>query len=301
MTKKFFSLIALLSIFFAKSTFAQELDCAVIVNTQQVQSTDKRIFTDMQKNLEQFINDREWTSLKFQNSERIKCSIALNIEEMPSSTSFKGTATITAVRPVYDTNYETMSLLVFADKEWVFEYTQGQPLEYVQNSFTNNLTSLLSYYALIIIGMHEDSFASKGGQEQLDEAREIANAAQSSGYPGWQAFGNPNSRYFIIDDLFNGQMEEFRPGFYNYHRHGLDMMTQDPDQSREKVLEFLSQIKQMNTYKPSSPLIRNFFYAKADELSNLFAEGDMTVRKQAYEILVSVNPTESDKYAKIIK
>ncbi|MEJ0032292.1 MAG: DUF4835 family protein [Bacteroidota bacterium] len=62
----------------------------------------------------------------YKNYERINCAIFLNISKMPSIGNFVASAQITAARPVYGSNYETV-LLNFADREWEFEYIESLP------------------------------------------------------------------------------------------------------------------------------------------------------------------------------
>ncbi|BDD07760.1 DUF4835 domain-containing protein [Fulvitalea axinellae] len=279
---------------------AQELDCRVVINADNVEATDKRVFQEMERAFAEFLNNRPWTDMTYQRHERIKCNLILNVEDMPSIGNFSGTATVQAARPVFDASYETMSFYVFADKEWVFEYTESQPLEYAENTYVNNLTSLLSYYAYLIIGTHQDTFSPLGGTKYLDRARDILNATQGQQRPGWESFSGPNSRYWLVEDLLNTRMENFRKGMYDYHRKGLDIYAEKPEEAMKNVMGFLRNLKELNSLRPNSLLLRSFFQAKADELANMFSKGNMTLRKEAYEILTQVNPTESDKYEKIL-
>lgn len=45
---------------------AQELEAKIIVNSNQIQGTDKAVFDNLQQTLEQFVNDHQWTNLQFQ-------------------------------------------------------------------------------------------------------------------------------------------------------------------------------------------------------------------------------------------
>src|SRR5204862_5560588 len=117
--------------------------------------------------------------------EKINCSIFLNISRMPSIGSFAANAQITAARPIYNTNYETV-IFNFADREFEFEYIESQPMEYNDNAYINNLTSMLAFYAYTIIGMDSDSFSEKGGDPYIQKALMVVNNAQSSNRPGWQ-------------------------------------------------------------------------------------------------------------------
>ena len=278
---------------------AQELICNVRVNAENVETTDRQIFQDMQRNFTEFLNQTNWTELDYKQQERIKCNFIINVQEMPSIGRFKATATIQSSRPVYNTDYETPLFYVFADKEWVFDYSASQPIELVENSFANNISSLLSYYAFLIIGMNHDSFGSESGKMYLDKAQQIMLAAQSTTFPGWKN-DSPSNRFWIIDDLLNNNFSKFRQGVYEYHRKGLDLFTDQPEEARKNILTFLKTLPKIKNQRPSSILLQNFFMAKNDELSNMFSKGDMKIRKEAYDILSRLNPTEIKKYDKIL-
>jgi len=140
----------------------QELNCQVLVNSDRAQTTEKRVFTDMEIAFAQFLNERKWTNDVFQPEEKINCNILITIESQNSITSFNATVQIQSARPIFDTNYETI-LLNFADREWQFQYTESLPLFFNENAFNSNLTSMLAFYAYIILGLDYDSFSKLGG------------------------------------------------------------------------------------------------------------------------------------------
>src|SRR5882762_3152468 len=127
------------------SASAQELNFKVTVNADQIQTTDRNVFKDMERSFANFLNARKWTQDSYKNYEKINCAIFLNISKMPSIGNFVASAQITAARPIYGGNYETV-LLNFADREWEFEYIESLPLEYNDNAYMTNLTSMLAFY-----------------------------------------------------------------------------------------------------------------------------------------------------------
>src|SRR3954469_10469910 len=135
--------------------FSQELNFKVTVNADQIQTTDRNVFKDMERSFANFLNSRKWTQDSYKNYERINCSIFLNISKMPSIGNFIASAQITVARPVYGSNYETV-LLNFADREWEFEYIESLPLEYNDNTYITNLTSMLAFYAYMVLGFDYD-------------------------------------------------------------------------------------------------------------------------------------------------
>ena len=279
---------------------AQELNCNVTVNADRVQTTERGIFKDMEKSFSQFMSTTKWTRDSYQPFERIHCNLNITIEQMPSIGSFQATVHIQSARPVYNTNYETL-LLNFADRDWQFEYTESQPLEYTDNVYASNLVSMLSYYAYVILGMDYDSFGKLSGDPMFNKALNIVNLAQPSNRAGWQAFDSNRNRYWLIENLTNQQMSPVREGMYEYHRLALDKFHDDPDAARQKILDVLKNIQKVNDLRPNSILIIAFFDAKSDELLNIFSQGNIQVRRQAYEIITRIDPTKSDRFKTILQ
>ncbi|HQQ98352.1 MAG TPA: DUF4835 family protein [Cyclobacteriaceae bacterium] len=279
-------------------TRGQELNCKVTINADQIQTSDRNVFKDMERSIALFMNSRKWSTDIYKNHERINCAIFLNISRMPSIGSFIASAQITVARPVYNSNYETV-LMNFADREWEFEYIESQPLEYNDNAYINNLTSMLAYYAYIILGMDYDSFAEKGGDPYFQKALMVVNNAQSSNRPGWQSIGSNRNRYNFIENINNTQMAELRKNTYRYHRQALDTFDKNPDESRQMILNVLKNIKTVWQIYPNSIFIISFFDAKANELVNIFSEGNIGVRREAFDLLTALDP-KRNIYQKII-
>jgi len=280
--------------------YGQELNCQVTVNADRVQTTERNIFRDMEISFQQFMNNNKWTNDVFQSHEKIDCNLNITIESMPSIGSFNATVQVQAARPVFDTNYETL-LLNFADREWQFEYVESMPLEYYANTFNNNLVSMLSFYAYIILGLDYDSYGLLAGEPYYTVAQDIVTLAQSSNRVGWQAFDSNRNRYWLVENLKNQQMEGIRQGLYYYHRMGLDRFITSPDEARNEILNVLKELQKVKDIKPNAIIVISFFDAKTDEIIRIFSEGNIQVRRQAYNILTEIDPTKTEKYQMIIQ
>ncbi|HNP94483.1 MAG TPA: DUF4835 family protein [Cyclobacteriaceae bacterium] len=291
-------LLSILFLFTALGGVAQELNFKVIVNAEQIQTTDRAVFKDMERAFANFLNTRKWTNDSYKNYEKINGTLFLNITKMPSIGNFTANAQITSARPVYNTNYESV-LFNFADREWEFEYIESLPLEYNDNTYINNLTSMLAFYAYIVLGMDYDSFSELGGTPYFQRALTVVNNAQSSNRPGWQALGSNRNRYALIENLNNPQMVELRKNTYRYHRQALDSFDKTPDQSRQVVLEVLKNVKTVWTIYPNAIFVISFFDTKSTELVNIFSDGNLSVRREAYDILNTLDP-KRNIYQKII-
>lgn len=278
----------------------QELNCSVTINATQVETSDRGIFKDMENAIEQFMNGRKWTNDNFKTHEKINCNFLITITRLESVTNFTATVQVRSSRPVFNTNYSSL-LFNFADREWVFEYVESMPLEYNDNTFTTNLTSMLAVYAYLILGVDYDSFSDLGGTPYYQKALNVVNNAQQSNFAGWQALGSNRNRYWLVENFNNPQMVDLRKAIYSYHRLGLDTFDKDPDKSREVILKGLRDIKKVRDVNPNAILVISFFDAKGKELANIFSEGNVQQRREAYDIITSIDPSNRSSYEKIIQ
>lgn len=285
-----------------KSTsWAQELNFTVNINAEVVQTTERAIFDEMKNAFEDFLNNQNWTSDNYNRNERIKANLILTIRDQPSVGQFTANAQIQFVRPVYGSSYETL-LLNYADRDWQFQYTISQRMQFNENSFTNNITALLSYYAFIALGLDYDSFSPLGGTDFYEQAQRIVNNAQNNGGIGWGQFQNRRNRYWLAENLFtNEQYEPVRQALYNYHINGLDRFQEDPEAARLTILSALENIQEVNSILPNAVLIRSFLDAKNEEITDIFSRGDMDIRRDVYNIMLKLDPARRSGYQQMVE
>jgi hypothetical protein len=278
---------------------SQELLCEINMNNAGVQSVDPRVLTDMKRAIKDFMNQRRWTNDNFKTEERIKCTIALSLSGTVGN--YTATAQIIASRPVYGTSYET-KLLNFLDKDWAFQYVEGQPLDFQPGTFTNNLTSLLAYYAYIIIGLDYDSFSKLGGKNYYQLAQQVGQNALQGGLKGWNQFDGTNTRYFLLENLMSQQFASFREALYEYHRKGLDTYADKPDDTRPLLLEVLKRLKVAFEQRPTSIFVKTFIDMKSDEFKKILLGSTKPEQKQeAYALLIFIDPQNTESYTELIR
>ncbi len=282
------------------TALGQELNCSIFVNAERVESTEREVFKEMEIAFAQFLNNRKWTNDNFTQDERINCNIVLNVQNMPSVGIFDATVQIVSARPVYGTSYESI-VFNFADRDWDFEYNESQPLQFDDNVFTNNITSLLAFYAYTIIGLDYDTFGKLGGDQYFQKAWNLVNVAQQSGRSGWDQFDSNRNRYWLAENLINIQMRPIREGLYDYHRLGLDVFEEKPEDARRTISDVLKKTQGVNQSRPNSILTIAFLDAKTDEITQIFSEGNPSVRRDTYNTLVKLDPSNTDKYQPLIK
>jgi len=279
---------------------AQELNCTVSVISPAIQNTEKRIFETLQNDLREFMNSTAWTSDVFAIEERIECSILITITEKISGDKFKATMQIQSSRPAYMTSYNTVMLNV-NDQDFVFNYVESQPIQFQENQHINNLSSVMAFYAYMIIGSDYDSFSPKGGEPYFQKALQIVNNAQGEGERGWKAFEGTKNRYWLIENMLNARYEGFREMIYKYHRQGLDLMQSDLESGRKAITECIEPLKKLRLDQPNSYLLTVFFTAKVDEFINIFKEAFPDVKTKVANDLMQADPANANKYQTIIK
>ena len=282
------------------TTFSQELKTKVLVNTDQLESSENYIFEELQNNIEQFLNNQIWTEDKYLNEEKINCNFIINILEEPSTGIYEATVQIVSSRPIFNSSYESI-ILNHGDREWIFEYLPSQNIEYIENGVNDNLSSLLSFYANIIIGMDNDSFENLGGNDNFQKAWKIVNDSQQSGYKGWDQFGSKQNRYWLCENFINPEFKIVRESIYNYHINGMDNFYSDSDNSRVNILQNLSEINKINKSKFNSTILTIFLNAKSDELTNVFLNANLSMKRDAFNLLSELSPSRSDLFNKILQ
>ncbi len=279
---------------------AQELNCTVSVISPQVQNTEKRIFETLQNDIRQFLNSTSWTNDSYKLEERIACSILITVTERISSDKFKASIQVQVSRPIFNTSYSSV-LMNVNDQDFTFNYVESQQLQFQENQHISNLTSVLAYYAYMIIGMDYDSFSEKGGEPYFQKAFQIVNNAQNEAERGWKSADGSKNRYWLVENLLNARFDNFRKVLYRYHRLGLDMMQADIESGRRAIFESLPDLKKIRQSEPNSYLLQSFFTAKADEFVNIFSQGLPDTKNKASQLLMEMDPSNSNKYQKITK
>jgi hypothetical protein len=287
---------------FAIAVNAQELRCDIRINTSQVQRTNRQIFETLQSSINDLVNGRVWSNYKFSNNERIECSMLLNIQDYTGD-QFKGTLQIQVRRPVFNTSYNTV-LFNYIDNDIDFTYQEYQPLEFSETSHLSNLSSLLAYYANIIIGLNFDSYALESGNEFFQKAEKIVNNAQNAMERGWRAGESTSrkNRYWLITNILSEDYAPVREFMYKYHRLGLDIMYDKVVEGRSNIAESLKLLQTLNNNRPDPFMhfLQVVLDAKSDEFVNIFQESMDDEKRRVVAILNQIDPSHTDKYKNIM-
>jgi hypothetical protein len=298
-------LVVLLSLVISFRAGAQELNCSVTVNSDQLvaqQKTDAQTVEQMRSYISEFMNNQKWTNDRFSQEERIKCKLNINLVRSPSQGNFEATAQFVVTRPVYNSNYET-ALFTYVDRTFNFTFLPNTPMMFNENNYTEELPFTLAFYAMIALAFDYDSFSPNGGTPYIQRAFNIATLARNSSsfQRAWSTTGDTRNRYWLIENLMNQQLDPFRKAVYEYHRLGLDVAVENPVGCRKQVLSSLVTIKQVVQMKPSSVAINSFFDAKSEEYYKVLSEGTAEEKQQAFSLLSSMDPGKTEMYRRLIQ
>ncbi len=283
---------------------AQELKCNVQVVSQQVQGTNKQVFETLQSAIYEFMNNKVWTNHVYGTEERIECNLMFNIQEQLSADEFRGTLQIQSRRPVFNTNYFTV-MLNYMDNDIQFRYIEFEPLEFDPTSHISNLTSILAYYAYMILALDYDSFGFEGGTPFLQAAEKIVDNAQNVPEKGWKPFDNTShkNRYWLVKDFLDTDYAPIREFMYRYHRQGLDLMDSKAVETRAEIAINLELLQTVYRKKPDPFMhpMHVLFDAKADEFVNVFSESFPEEKARVAAIFNEIDQANATKYKAIVE
>ena len=282
---------------FSFSINAQELNCSFSINYSQIPGTNKQVFETLETSINNFMN-RVWTNHVFNAVERIDCNFLLTVNKWEEG-KFECELQIQSRRPVFNSSYNT-TMYNFVDKDIAFEYIEYDQLDYSESSFINNLTSVLAYYAYIIIGFDYDSFSLYGGDPFFEQAEKIVQNANNSGYLGWQGSDSRlrRNRYWLVTNILHPDYKKVREFYYNYHRLGLDILEGDVEKGRDVIFQSLMSMKELYDSKPD-PFMHYLVVTietKGDEIVDIFSEASPEQKNQVYDILKTIDPGGLSKY-----
>jgi len=297
---KYISLLCLFLLGSLTSISAQELRVSCRVNAQKAQA-DPQVFKSLETAIEEFMNNQKWTEDVFYQDEQIEVNLQITISEEISSTSFRADIGIQAVRPVFGTDYET-PIITHLDKTVTFTFEQFQPLAYTEETFQNNLTHVLSFYAYLILGLDYDTFAPFGGEPHFQKAQNIINTFPqnlSGSFPGWTSREGNRNRYWILESILNPSVRPYREAMYNYHRQGLDIMYTDVDAGKAVLMQVLETVGKVNKAYLNAMVLQMFANTKSQEIIEIFKVAARTQKSRVYSIMSKIDAANANKYRAI--
>ncbi len=286
--------ILLLLLFVSLTSFSQDLNAKVIVNAQLTGDENIQVFKTLEKQLNELVNNSNWSKKEVKSQERINCNFVINITEY-SGTFFSGNLQVQSSRPIFGSSY-TSSLYNVNDKDFTFQYTEFQIMQFTPNQYQNNLVSVMAFHIYMILGLDADSFSLNGGTEHFKQAQQIVNYSQQENYAGWKLSDGLQSRFKLIDDLLSPAFSDYRTILYNYHRLGLDLMNENVIEGKTQIVNALSLFNGIASNRPNAYVTRVFFDTKADEIEKLYTDGPSVNVDKLLTVLNRIAPMYSAKW-----
>lgn len=277
---------------------AQEFNCDVTVNSRQISGSSYEYVSELEGELENYINRNRWTDDRFEEHERIKCQIQIVLTSVDDQFNYTAETVFSVRRPIYNTIQESAAL-VLSDNNWAFGYPRNKNLVFDQLQF-DDLTSLIDFYMYVILGYDYDSFAELGGSQFYSSAQDIFELGRNSGASGWgRSIGAQRNKNGLISDLMNPNYQPLREAYYRYHRYGLDQFTLNSQRSIREVIDALSLMEETKRRTSNNYLFDIFFDTKYTEIVALFQSADVQTRLEAYNILRDVDPSHTSSYERL--
>lgn len=302
-------ILFLFFIFLVNNIKAQELKARVNVLSNRVaNNVDKKTFETLQTALNNFVNNRKWSTDNFAQQEKIDCSFLLNLEESPGDANvYKGSLTIQSARPAFNSSYVS-PIVNFQDNDIVFKYAEFQQLEFNDNrvsgtdALSSNLTAVIAYYIDIILGMDYDSFSPRGGDVYFQKAQNIVNnAPEGKDISGWKPFDGTRNRYWLTENLLNSKYTIIHDAIYDYYRLGMDKLYDEEANARVQILNALNLLNNMNVENPNTMIMQFFFQGKTQELIKIFSKASPPDKSRALEFLQRLDVPNAPKYKEGLK
>ena len=282
--------------FVGSDSLAQEFNFDVTVNAPSLSKADPQTLSALENAIEEFYNDRKWTSDEFENEELIEGSIQFNITSDPSANTFTADMYISSGRPVYNSTY-TSPLINHVDRNISFSYNPGEQLRDNRSQFTDNLSAILTFYAYIILGFDYDSFSLLGGEDHFRTANNIlANVppSVSSVDRNWSSLGGDRNRFWMIENLLNTRVQSLRSAMYDYHRKGLDRIEVDVNTGKAIMFSAIKAAAVLHDEYPNSMIIQMFSNSKRAEILEVFKNSVKSEQRRVYDIMSRLDPAQAD-------
>lgn len=277
--------------------YSQEFECMANMSppATQAQSTDIGIYQQINKDLNDYMNKTKFTDNTIAANERIKLTINITLSSITGDL-LEGTMAIKALRPVFNSSYETV-IFSFNETQFRVNYTQGSTLVFSENSYTGNFTTLLNFYAYMVLGYDFDSFSLNGGQPYFEKARNQFNLAQGANEPNWNVSSSRMSKYWLITYVLDNSHKSFHNIMYSYHRDGLDKMSEDVNAGRLVILECVKELYKLWQQNPTSALVRNFIDMKSQtnnsEIVNIMKKASDQDKQQFVQMMTQIDPSNA--------
>jgi hypothetical protein len=289
------TLLLLLLCLLLHKVHAQELNARVQLLAPTVSNLNPANLQMMQDAIRNFLNNNKWSTDTYLPQERIECNFVITIRAWDGNSNYQADAQIQSSRPVFASSYNS-TILSLSDRDFNFTFTEGQPLDYSEQVFINNLSSMLAFYAYTIVGLDKDSFAHLAGTPLFLKAQQTMNIAQTSGSTGWKAADGLRNRYWLNENLLNNNYQPLRTFIYSYHIEGLDRLAQDQNTAAANLFRSLTALSSLDKQRFGAYFPNIYFSGKSEEFLNIFSGMNAVQKRSALDLLATIDPANAGRY-----
>ncbi len=264
-------LVAFLVLFVHSIGHAQELNCQVTVNTENISSADRDYLRNFKSDIERYLNSTRYTNEDLYG-DKINVSMNIFFTQVTGANRYRAEVVIGSTRPVYignDQSDKVTQVLRIKDTQWEFPYIPNQRIFFDEFTF-DPLTDFLDYYAFVIIGFDLDTYKPLDGARAFQKALNTATSAlASSSAADWQSTSG-YSRYGLAEELNNPRNQPILQAYYTYHFEGIDLLATENRKGLDNILGALESVWKVRQQNAMSLLAKIVFDAKHKEIADMF-------------------------------
>lgn len=283
--------------------FSQEFSSNVQIQAGKLNSSvDKNVFVELQKKIEEFINNKKWTNEEFLPHEKINASFFLNIESIIGTDIYQGNLNIQVSRPVFNSTY-TSPLFNFKDENVVFKYALGQNILFNETNISGNnpheanITAIFAYYSNIIVGLYLNSFSKNSGKSLFLKAQNIVNnAPYNKDIIGWRSNEDLRNRFWLVENLLNSRYAIFHQFLYEYFRTGLDNLYENADIAKTNIIKSFENLYILNAEYNGVIIVPVFMQGRTEEVIGIFKQANAQQKSRVLEMMDIIDLLNYDKY-----
>lgn len=284
-------------LFFPVLIAAQEFNATVNVNMDQLNPGIREKLENFKSALEDYVNKNKFTG-KAWEGEKILCSFNVFFTGASDNNVYSAQLVVTSYRPVEGTTRNTLLMNVL-DNPWSFTYEKNQAMIFNQAEI-DPITSMLDFYAYVMLGFDGDSFAKMGGTDYFKQAYDISLRGASSKYSSsWSYSSAPYTKRGLLENLLDERYNQFRLDYYDYHYNGLDIMSKPKNLeiATKNIVKLINNIDKVRERLDSrSVLLKVFFDAKFLEICDALKNYP---DKEIFNTLKKIDPFHISKYVEM--
>jgi len=296
--KRFIPLLVII-ILITGNNYSQELDATVVVNYEQLPVAAKDRLVNFGSQVKDYLNNNKFTRQNWEG-DKIKCNINIFFTASSDELTYTAQLVVASQRAIEGSKRSSLMLNIM-DNSWQFRYERNQSMYFNQTDF-DPLTSLLDFYAYIIIGFDLDSYYRLGGSELFSRALDISVRGASGAFSeGWQTKSTAYNRRGLVENLLNAKYQQLRQDIFDYHYNGLDIYHSrdtklEAQENMVKLIRNLDKVRDQIDIR--SVFLKVFFDAKAGE----FVEYLKDYKEQnIFNILKKIDAPHISKYDEAFK